>query len=181
MISDQKPQNIIFIITMIIGLISATSLATNAAYYSGSYAIVRYLDIDMVDIRVNNFDPENTTINPGLTVDFKVEAPATQTGEARLTYLTMSIYLNGDKFSYTAFRRDIPAALRTLTPSYNETFYVGSTITVDQDKQLLYDAYENDEWVFSITLTVFYDIFDSPGDQVRIIAYSYNGLPSGIE
>jgi hypothetical protein len=181
MISDQKPQNIIFVVTMILGLVSAASLATNAAYYSGSYAIVRYLDIDMVDIQVSNFDPENFSIDPALLVDFKVEAPPAQTGEAKLTYLTMSVYLNGDKFSYTSFRKDIPLDKRTLYPSYNETYRIGSTITEPADQELIHDAYQDDEWVFSITLTVFYDIFDSPGDQVRIIAYSYNGVPTGIE
>jgi hypothetical protein len=166
---------------MIIGLVSAASLMTGAAYYSGSYSIVRYLEIDMVDVRVGNFDPDNITINPALEVDFHVQAPPAQTGEAELTYFTMSVYLNGDKFSYTSFRRDVHRDLRTLYPNYNQTFSIGSTILEIQDKQMLYDAYENEEWVFSITLTVFYDIFDSPGDQVRIIAYSYNGLPSGIE
>ncbi len=181
MISDSKPQNIIFIIAMILGLLSAAGLASSAAYYSGSYSIIRYLDIDMIDVRVVNFDPENTTINPALIFDFNVQAPPAQSGEAKLTFFTMSVKLNGDKFSYTPFRRDVHRDLRTLYPNYNETFSIGSTITVDQDKQTLYDAYSNDEWVFSITLTVFYDIFDSPRDQVRIIAFSYNGVPTGIE
>ncbi|MHA2424314.1 MAG: hypothetical protein ACXAEF_05970 [Candidatus Thorarchaeota archaeon] len=181
MISDQKPQNIIFVITMIIGLVSAASLASSAAYYSGSYSIVRYLDIDMTEIRVSNFDPDNITQNPIMNVYFNVEAPPAQTGEAQLTYFTMSLYLNGDKFSYTSFRRNVPLDLRTLYPEYNETFRIGSTILEPEDKQILHDAYDSDEWVFSITLTVFYDIFDSPGDQVRIIAYSYNGMPNGIE
>ncbi len=181
MISDNKPQNIIFVITMIIGLVSAASLVTSAAYYSGSYSIVRYLEIDMVDVRVGNFDPDNFTVNPYLIADFHVQAPPAQTGEAQLTYFTMSVYLNGEKISYTSFRKNVPLDLRTLYPNYNETFAVGSTITVDQDKQMIHDAYQSEEWVFSFTLTVFYDIFDSPGDQVRIISYSYNGLPSGIE
>ena len=181
MISDTKPQNIIFVVAMIIGLFSAAGLASSAAYYSGSYSIVRYLDINMTDVRVGNFDPDNLTINPSLVVDFNVLAPPAQTGEAKLTFLRVTVYLNGDKFSYTTFRKDIPRDFRTLYPNYNETFSIGSTITVEHDKQILYDAYNNDEWVFSFTLTVFYDIFDSPGDQVRIIAYSYNGVPTGIE
>ncbi|MFW9848440.1 MAG: hypothetical protein ACFFF4_04825 [Candidatus Thorarchaeota archaeon] len=180
MISDQKPQNIIFVITMILGIVSAAGLTTSAAYYSGSYAIVRYLEITKTDLRVAGFDPDNHTVNPALLVDFNVKAPPAQTGEAKLTYFTMSVHLNGESFKYTTLRKNIPLEHRTLYPNYNENFTVGSTITSESDKQLLYDAYENDEWVFAITLTVFYDIFDSPGVQVRVIAYSHIGPPTGI-
>jgi len=177
MISDSKPQNILLITTLIIGLISGVGLASNAAWYSGSYSIVRYLDVDMTDIRVANYNLPNMS----LSVYFNVEAPAVQTGEAKLTYFTMSVYINGNKLSYTTFRKSVPLDLRTIYPAYNETFRIGSTIASETDQQLIIDAAESGEWVFSIRLTIFYDIFDSPGDQVRVVAYSYNGEPSGID
>ncbi|MDF1540819.1 MAG: hypothetical protein P1Q69_18120 [Candidatus Thorarchaeota archaeon] len=176
MISDTKPQNILIVATIVIGLISGFGLASSAAWYSGSYSIVRYLEVDMTEIRVGNFGLENMS----LTVTFKVEAPSIQTGEAQITFFRMVVYLNGESFSYTTFQRSVPLELRTVTPAYNHTFGVGSTILSEIDRQIILDASAAEEWVFSVGLTVFYDIFESPGDQVRQIAYSYNGTPLGV-
>ncbi|MFW9953510.1 MAG: hypothetical protein ACFFD3_03075 [Candidatus Thorarchaeota archaeon] len=181
MISDIKTQNIILVATLLVGLVSAVGLASSASWYSGSYTIVRYLDIDLVDVRVANLDLENTTVNPALLFDFKVVAPSAAAGEAELSYFTMVVHLNGEKIAYAPFRKSVPLDLRTIYPEYNQTYTIGSTIIEDLDKQILYDAATNDEWTFSLTLYVFYDVFQSVGDQVRVIAYSYQGAPSGWE
>ncbi len=177
MISDTKPQNILIIATIVVGLISGLGLASSAAWYSGSYSIVRYLDIELTEVRVGNFGFDNMS----LSAQFNVQAPAVSTGEAQITFFGMSVYLNGESFRYTTFQKSVPTELRTVYPAYNETFRIGSTILSEIDRQIILDASESGEWVFSMTLTVFYDIFDSPGDQVRQIAYSYNGTPIGVD
>ncbi|MFW9980143.1 MAG: hypothetical protein ACFFEJ_18820 [Candidatus Thorarchaeota archaeon] len=180
MISDAKPQNLIIVITMIAGIISGIGLVNSASYYGGSYTMIRYLDINLVDVAVSNLDPDNITQNPGLSMVFNVYAPPGAPGDAEITYLTAEVYVNGDKINYATFRRDIPLALRSLYPEYNQTFAIGSTILQDLDKQVLIDAYNSEEWVISIQLTLFYNVFEAVGESVRIIAYSWNTQPSGL-
>ena len=181
MISDAKPQNIIIVITMIVGIISGIGLVTSASYYGGSYTMIRYLEIDLVDVSVSNFDPDNITQNPALSMRFSVNAPTGGAkGDAQITYFTAQVYINGDKINYATFKRDIPHDLQPLFPGYNETFSIGSTILQDLDKQVLIDAYNSNEWVISIQLTLFYHVFDAVGESVRIIAYSWNSPPSGL-
>lgn len=175
MISDTKPQNIIVVVTIIMGIISGVGIVTTANFYGGSYVIVKYLDVDLEEVRVSNLDPTNTTINPSIQLDFSIVAPQTAAGEAYLSYFTASVFLNGDKFSYTTFRRSIPSEHRTVTPGYNKTFTVRSSVTEILDKYTLYNASVDGEWTWGISLTIFYDVFDSPGDQVRVLAFSYEG------
>ncbi len=175
MISDTKPQNLIVVIMIVLGVVSGFGLATTANYYGGSYVIVSFLEVDLEEIRVTNVDIENVTINPRVALDFSFLAPEASSGEARLDYLTVSVYLNGDKFNYVTFRRDIPSDRKTLTSGYNETFTVQNTVTVINDKWLLYNATVNDEWVFAVTLTMFWRVFNARAPSVRIIAFSYEG------
>ncbi len=180
MISGTKPQNLIIVITMIAGIISGIGLANSATYYGGSYAMIRYLDIELVNVSVSNFDPANITQNPALFMVFNVYAAPGAPGDAEITYFTAELYVNGDKINYATFRRDVPLTLRPLYPEYNETFSIGSTILEELDKQVLVDAYNSEEWVISIQLTLFYHVFESVGESVRIIAYSWNTPPAGL-
>lgn len=180
MISDAKPQNLIIVITMIVGIISGVGLVSSATYYGGSYTMIRYLDIDLVGVSVSNFDPGNYSQNPGLSFTFNVYAPPGAPGDAEITFFTASVHINGDELSYARFRRDVPMDLRPLYPGYNHSFALGSSILEDIDKATLFDAYDSEAWVFSIQLTLFYHVFDSVGESYRIIAYSWNEAPSGL-
>jgi len=175
MIADTKPQNIIVVAMIIFGIASGIGIATTANFYGGSYVIVKYLDVGLEEVRVGNLNPDNLTINPAIQMDFSIVAPEASAGEAYVTFLTASVYLNGDKLSYATFRRSIPSEHRTVTPGYDQTFTITSSIREPIDKYTLYNASADGEWVWGITLTIFYDVFDSPGDQVRVLAFSYEG------
>ncbi len=180
MIADTKPQNIIIIITMILGIISGIGLASSAYYYSGSYTMARYLEVSLNDIRVSNLDPTNHSIDPTLSLYFNIYSPPGAPGDVKISYLTAVVYINNDKINYENFRRDIPRDLRSLYPDYNQTFSVSATLREDADKQLLFDAYDSEEWVISVQLTIFYEVFDQVGTSVRIIAFSWDTPPSGL-
>jgi hypothetical protein len=181
MISDAKPQNLIIVAMMVLGIFSGIGLANSALYYGGSYTMVRYLDVELANVSVGGFDPENfenSTLSLGL--EFDVSVPSGTPGDAEITYFTAVVYLNGDKINYATFRRSVPLDNRALFPEYNRTFTIGSSILSEIDKALFMDAYNSDEWVFSIQLTIFYNVFDAVGESVRIIAYSWTEPPSGL-
>jgi len=158
MISKTKPQNFIVLVTLIL-----------------SYVIISYLQIDLEEIRVTNLDPTNTSINPSIALDFSFVAPETSDGEATVTYLLATVYINGDKMNYASFRRNIQRDYRAITSGYNRIFTVSSSIPEMEDKNVLYNASADGDWTFSITLTVFYHVFNSPAESVRIIPFSYEG------
>ena len=175
MISKTKPQNLIVVVTIIIGLVSGIGLASSASYYNGSYLIIQNLQINLEEIRVTNLDPTNTSIDPEIALDFSFVAPETSDGEATITYLLATVYLNGDKMNYASFRRNIQSASRAITSGYNKTFTLSSTISELDDKYVLYNATADGDWTFSVTLTVFYHVFNAPAESVRIIPFSYEG------
>lgn len=182
MISNAKPQNIIIVVTLIVAVVSGFGLASSATYYSGTYAMVRNLSITLEDVRVGNFLPNNYTSTPSLSFEFNVFVPQGPPGDAQITYFTAVVIINGNQMSLESFRKDISsAAQRALHPGYNESYVIGSSITSNQDKGYLYAAYNSSEWVFSVTLYVFYHSFNAVGEEVRTIAFSWNTLPSGLD
>ena len=175
MISNTKPQNVIVVVTLILGIVSGIGLANSASYFSGSFVIVRYLDVDLTDVRVTNVDPTNETINPSLFLDFNFGAPNASNGEAVITFLTISVLLNREQFRYALFRKSIPIDQRTVYPGYDKTFTVASTFYELLDKQIVYNATLNNEWIFSISMTMFYRVSQSDNDLIRQLSFSYNG------
>ncbi|MBS3794381.1 MAG: hypothetical protein KGY80_05775 [Candidatus Thorarchaeota archaeon] len=176
MISSERSQNVIMVITLIIGILSGVSLAGSSAYYSGSYLMIQYLEVDLINVRVNNLQPENETVNPGLSVSFNMQVPDTLSGDASVTFLRASIYLNGEDFDYASFTKRLSVENRELKPGYNRNYTIGSTIEVASDKELLYNAYDESNWTFSIVLTIFYHTFDSDASQVRVVSFSRVGV-----
>ncbi len=171
MIEHDRPQNIIIAAMIVIAAISSVYLYSNASHYSGSYVMINDLQIDLVDVRVLNY--ENMSLNPSLQMVFNVRAPDVATGSATLTYLRAVVYLNNESFSYTEFRLAIPKDKQTITPGYNENFTIGSTITVAEDKAIIYDAAANDIWTFGIVLTYFYHLFNSTAESVNILVFAW--------
>lgn len=171
MIERDKPQNIIIAAMIVIAVISSVYLYSNASYYSGSYVIINELHIDLIDVQVLNY--ENMSLNPALRMVFNVKAPDVATGSATLTYLRAVVYLNNESLSYTEFRLSIPPEKQAIIPGYNENFTIGSTITVDEDKAIIYDAAANDNWIFKIELTYFYHIFKATAESVNFVAFAW--------
>ncbi|MFO7835404.1 MAG: hypothetical protein R6V83_02025 [Candidatus Thorarchaeota archaeon] len=176
MISSERSQNAIMAITLIIGVLSGVSLAGSSAYYSGSYLMVRYLEVDLLGIKAQNLQLENETVNPSLTLSFNMQVPDGLSGKASVTFLRASVYLNGESFDYTFFRKRLSMEDRELFPGYDKNHTIGSTITVDSDKEILYNAYEESNWTFSVVLTIFYHTFDSDASEVRVVSFSQVGV-----
>ena len=176
MIDSERTQNIIVVLTIMISLISLVGLASSSAYYSGSYQIIRDLEIDLVDVQVTNVDPANETVNPIVRAVFSVIAPQAASGKATITFLRCEIHVNGESFDYATFRRAIRFDEGVVTSGYNETFSVGSTIAQMADKQILYNASLEDSWTFSITLFVFYHMFEARGEDVRVLIFTHQGI-----
>ncbi len=175
MISDPKTQNRIVVATIIITLVSAFTLVSNAAYYGGSYAMVSTLDVRLNAVNLVDYDPANLSINPRLDFVFGFRVPLTLQGDANLMSLTAAVKLDGNSLSYTNFRLTIPADNRSLYPGYRANFTVSGRITDDLDKAALLNATNTDTWVFQVTLTIFYRVLDSP-QSVRRVQFLYEGV-----
>jgi len=175
MIESTKTQNAIVVATILIGVFSGVGLVSSTSFYSGSINVVASLDIDLQDILIANLDPTNESVNPALVMVFSVKAPQTGTGQMTLTFLRASVNLNNESLSYTSFQNFIVLKDRSVTPGYDRNLTVGSTILSLQDKQLLYNASEKVQWTFSITLFVFYHVFQSRAEEVRILVFAHEG------
>jgi len=176
MIADTKTQNIIVVATLILGIVSGMGLATSSSYFAGSYALAANLEFDLLEVRITGFDPTNESINPRITLVFNAKASAGSSGDASLTYFRVQVTLNEAEFLYTqtAWRKSIPVADQPLYPGYDKNFTVGETIYDLNDKQILYDAEDSDDWTFSILLVISYSIFDDTS-SARYIPFSHEG------
>ena len=176
MIADTKTQNIILVATLILGIVSGLGLATSSSYFAGSYGLVSNLEVNLLEVRITALDPTNESINPRITLVFNVKAPPGSAGDALLTFLRARVTLNEQLFVYTQtqWRKNIPVADQPLYPGYDTNFTMGETIYTLSDKQILYDAYDSDEWTFSIRLTVVYNVFGAEASP-RYITFSHEG------
>ncbi|MGQ4872212.1 MAG: hypothetical protein ACP6IT_10320, partial [Candidatus Thorarchaeota archaeon] len=97
-------------------------------------------------------------------------------GHATLTSLTAKVWLNNDSLSYANFRYTIPADGRTVASGYDRNFTVRGMITEMPDKYVLYNASANNQWVFSVRLTLFYHVFESSAESVRVLMFAHEGV-----
>ncbi|UCE09167.1 MAG: hypothetical protein JSW61_09305, partial [Candidatus Thorarchaeota archaeon] len=100
-------------------------------------------------------------------------APEVTAGEAFLTFLRAQITLNGESITYTYFRRSIPIDQRSIRSGYDANFSVGSTISIMEDKMILYNASDTGNWVFTVILTMSYHLFQSRAESVRILVFAW--------
>ncbi len=176
MIAATRTQNIIIVSMIIIGLVAGVSLYRSASYYTGSYAMVKYLDVSLESVIVSNLDPTNQSVDPRLSMVFRFTTPQTLDGEAYLTFLTAKVWLNNESITYSAFRLNIPSEHQPLTPNYNATFTLTSVITDMNDKVVFFNASSDNKWTFSIRLTVAYHAFKSNIDSFRILMFAHEGV-----
>ncbi|MFX0108829.1 MAG: hypothetical protein ACFE7R_11125 [Candidatus Hodarchaeota archaeon] len=176
MISSEKTQNAILIVTILVALVSGISLASNAGYYSGSYALAQYIEVDLVEIRVARLDPTNTSMNPGVFFTLNFQTPNETEGNARLQYITLSFLLNAERISLPAFSHSIPYAEQPLYGGYDMNYTLSASIMDLDEKQILYNALTDDAWIWSVTVDYFYAVFDSDSTTQRTISFSYDGV-----
>ncbi len=172
MISDEKPQNIIMIVTLLVGIISATSLVNSTAYYTGTIYMVRYLDIELEEIRINGIDLDNRSTDISMKLVFNFQVPEGYDGRVRLTTIASEVILNSDELSYTVFRKYIPAENGWLTPDYNRNFTISAVLDSPIDRNTLYNATVDESWNFSVVFRYFYLTFGSTADDVNIRLYN---------
>ena len=176
MIVDTKIQNIIVGATLILGIVSGLGLATSSSYFAGSYALITNLEFDLLEVRITNLDSTNESIDPRITLVFNIKAPPGNIGDASISYLRATVTLNDARiiYSQTQWRKSIPEVDRHLYPNYDKNFTMGETLTVLDDKQILYDAEASDAWAFDIVLVMSYRIFDA-SLSFRYIPFSHDG------
>ena len=172
MISNDKPQNVVIVMTIIVALISSISLMSSASFYGGSIVMVQNLEVDLVAVNVVNPEPSNET-NPSLSFVFNFRAPQTANGEATLVFMQAEIYLNLQKFLYSSFSRNFPSTDNTVVPGFNMNFSLGSTIREPIDAQIIYDAFANDTWTFSIVFHFSYHVFNARADTRRSMVFAW--------
>jgi len=176
MIESERNQNVIAATVLILGIISTGIIFVNVDYYSGSYALAGYVQVELEDIRVTNLDPDNETLIPGLFLKLNLKTGEQADGDVTLNTLVAFIRLNRQLIQYAAFRMNIPIDLRVLYPGYDQNFTLSSSLTDDHDQELLLDAYNNVNWTWSITIRYWYSVFVPENDAFREIAFSYNGV-----
>ena len=172
MISNDKPQNVIIVMTIIIALMSSISLMSSASYYGGSIVLAQNIDVSLVAVNVVNPEPSNET-NPSLSFVFNFRALQTANGEATLVFMQAEIYLNQQKFNYSSFSRNFPSADNTVVPGFNMNFSLGATIREPIDAQIIYDAFATDTWTFSIVFHFSYHVFDARADSRRTMVFTW--------
>jgi hypothetical protein len=175
MIKSDKTQSIIIATTLVLGIISAGLIVSNASYYSGSYAMVHHLDVSLYNIRVTNLDPSNESIIPGLYLRFNFRASDDIDGSAALNFAFAYVFLNYQAIQYAAFRSAFPVEHREIFPGYSYNLTLSRSILEDADKQLLYDAYTQSNWTWSVTLSYWFSVFSLDNEAFRTIGFSYSG------
>lgn len=175
MIASTRSQNIIVLSTIVVSFISGVYLISNTSYYSGSYAIARYMAVNLEDIQIARLDPSNESINPGLTMVFNVKGPTIGSGQVDLVGFLASVYLNGQLLSLESFQNVVTASDRAVTAGYDKNFTVGSTILQLHDKQHLYNASQSGNWTFNIALTLSYSFFQSRLPSFRTLFFVREG------
>ncbi len=174
MIEKDRTQNIIIASMIIIAAISGITLASNATYYSGSYMIINNLNIQLTNLQILNYNGSGT---PVIRMSFSVQAPTVLAGRAYLNYLRATVYLNGESFSYTEFRTQIPEDKQVLTSGYSELFNISASINDPNDQAIIANATMTGQWTFHILLTYFYNVFDRSRDAVNILAFDWDKGP----
>jgi len=179
MLSNTRPQNAVIAITIILGVTSGIGLVSTTSFYTGSGIIIQHLHFDLEDILIYALDPTNESVNPALVFVFNVGAPQVASGEAYMMYLSVKVSVNARSLNYTSFERSVTGAERVLTSGYNKNVTVGSTITELLDKQVLYNASSAGEWAFNVRVTMFYHLFQSRSESIRVLVFSHEGYTAG--
>ncbi|NHJ13292.1 MAG: hypothetical protein EAX95_06420 [Candidatus Thorarchaeota archaeon] len=176
MIESERNQNIIIAAAIIMGIISSGIIVVNAGYYSGSYALAHYVEVSLLDVRLDNYDPSNESLTPALYVTLNFKSTSEASGTAAITSFNVLIWLNRQFIQYPVFTRYIPIDRRELNPAYDHNYTASSSILEEHDLDILFDAYSNSNWTWGISVRYFYYVFEPTNDGHRDIGFSYIGV-----
>ncbi len=163
MISDPKTQDRVVALMILVGVISAVSLVNTASYYSGSYYLLKDMQVELLEIRLSNLDIDNHTVDPVMRLTFRFQAPYTFQGNIQITGMSATVFLNRDKLSYTAFGLSVPEEYRLVSSGYTHEFTLSSTVHDINDKFTVYNASVSSSWVFAVRLQWSYRMFATAG------------------
>ncbi|MFW9803235.1 MAG: hypothetical protein ACFFFC_11310 [Candidatus Thorarchaeota archaeon] len=176
MFEGKRIQDLIIIILIASGIISAALLAGNASYYSNSVALAEFVEVEVDDITVTNIDPTNYSVNPTISFVLNFNAPDDIEGEAYLVYIRILAHLNEQSIVYATFRRDFSFQQEALHAGYDENHNIGSDILEDKDKDVLYEAYNSVNWTWSLTVRYNYSVMSSTDLYRRTVGFFYEGV-----
>jgi hypothetical protein len=176
MFESRRVQDLIIIALIASGLISAALLASNASYYGNSVALAEFLEVDVVDIRVSNIDPTNYSVIPTIAFVLNFKAPDNTEGEAYITHIRILAYLDEQPIIYATFHKEFSFEQEALHGGYDVNHNIGSTVMEDQDKDVLYGAYNSVNWTWSLTVRYNYSVMSSTNQYRRTIGFSYEGV-----
>lgn len=176
MIESERNQNIIIVAAIIMGIISSGIIVANASFYSGSYALAHYVEVDLLEIRLARFDPSNESLVPGLYFTLNFKSTVEATGDAFLTSFNVLVWLNRESIRYSVFSVVIPFDQRALQTGYDYNYTASSSILEKSDMDILSNAYSSDNWTWSVTVRYAYCVFHPENYGYRDISFSYIGV-----
>jgi hypothetical protein len=176
MFESRRVQDLIIIMLIASGLISAALLAGNASYYGNSVALADFLDVDVVDIRVSNIDPTNYSVNPTIAFILNFKAPDGIEGDAYLVFIRILAHLDEQSILYATFHREFSFEQEALHAGYNENHSIRSDVLDDNDKDVLYGAYNSVNWTWSLTVRYIYSVMSFTNQYSRTIGFFYEGV-----
>jgi len=163
MIASERSQNIIVVSVIMITVVCSMFLASNAAYYGSSYSLAGRMNVTLLEVKVNNIDHTNETINPGLFLTFNLATSSTSEGNVRITFMGAIVWLNNDSLSYMVFSYTPPLAEQYLYPEFNNNYSLSNTATVSVDRQAILDADASGIWNWEIEFRYSFITFDERG------------------
>jgi len=173
MIGSERFQNIIIVVTISAAIIGSGFMVGNAYYYGGSYILTERLDISLAAINVSNADPGNSTGNPLISLTFNMRVTAQAEGNARVTFLGATLWMNSDILSLMAFAFYPTLADQYLHSGYNKNVTMSQSAGSPDDNQAVWDAYNTSTWAWNVTLRYSMIVFDLPGSITTRFLYFY--------
>lgn len=176
MLKSRRIQDLIIITVIAAGLFSAALLAGNARYYGDSVALAEFLEVDVADTSVSNFDPTNYSMNPRISFVLNFKAPDNVNGDAHLASIRILVLLNQQSITYGTFLREFRFEQEPLDAGYDKNHTIRSDITNDNDKDVLFGAYNSANWTWSLAVRYTYSVMSSSSTYRRTIGFVYEGV-----
>lgn len=160
MIASERSQNIIIALTIATAIIGSGFMVGNAYYYGGTYVLTERLDASLAAIHVSNVDLGNLSVRPLISLTFNMKTTAQVEGNARITFLGATLWLNNDLLSLMAFASTPSLANQYLRSGYNKNVTMSQSAGPPDDNQAIWDAYNTSTWAWNVTLRYSMIVFD---------------------
>ena len=160
MIASERSQNIIIVLTISVAIIGSGFMVGNASFYGGTYALTERLEVSLANIYVGNIDPGNLSTRPLISLVFNMRITLQVEGNARITFLGATVWLNDDLLSLMAFASTPSLADQYLHSDYNKNVTMTQSAGPPDDNQAVWDAYTSSTWAWNVTLRYSMIVFD---------------------